>query len=474
MPSLVPPPRQILVVDDEPSLRQTLKILFRREGFDVVVAAGRAAAEEALQQSPQPFPLVLCDLSMPDGSGLDVLASAKKRSATTEVIIITAHSNIDNAIAAMRAGAYDFVTKPFQSAELVALVGKALEKNALGQENLRLRSQVGRRRAPAVLGKSRAMHDVLELAERIAGTRTTVLISGESGTGKERIARAVHEMSDRSKGPFHVVNCGALPENLMESELFGHEKGAFTGAASRNEGLFRAASGGTLLLDEIGELPLPLQVKLLRALQERAVRPVGAAREISVDVRILAATNRDIEEDVAQGNFRQDLYYRLNVIRIVLPPLRERREDIPPLVEHFLARFSSEMGKNVAGLTADALRALSNYPFPGNVRELENVVERAVALARGRVIGLGDLPAEVSGAAAGPTQTLLTLPEEGLNLDDVLAEAERRLLLESLERSGGVRKNAAKLLGISFRSLRYRLKKHELGDDEEGEPLSET
>jgi two-component system response regulator PilR (NtrC family) len=287
-----------------------------------------------------------------------------------------------------------------------------------------------------------------------------VFITGESGTGKERIARYVHERSDRKDKPFLVVNCGALPEALMESELFGHEKGAFTGASTSQAGLFRSADGGTLFLDEVGELPLNLQVKLLRALQEKAVRPVGAPREVAVDVRVLAATNLDVEGAITEGTFRQDLYYRLNVIRVELPALRERVEDLAPLIERFLRQYSIEMGKEVVGLTPDALRALESYTFPGNVRELENIIERAVALSGARVLGLGELPPAVSGVAGGTGASLLELPETGCRLDDVMNEVERRFLLEALERAGGVRKAAARLLGITFRSLRYRLEKH--------------
>jgi len=473
MESLVPGPLKVLIVDDEPSIRQMLQIALKREGYDVVSVAGCRAAIEALGTSQQPFPVVLTDLSMPDGSGFDVLSAAKRRAAASEVILITAHSSVENAIAAMRGGAYDFVTKPFQPAEITALVQKALEKHDLTAENTRLRARIERTDVE-VLGRSPAMRAVLDLVDRIAATKTTVLITGESGTGKERVARAIHDRSDRRSGPFLVVNCGALPEALMESELFGHEKGAFTGAQSRHRGLFREADRGTLMLDEVGELPASLQVKLLRVLQERSVRAVGATQETTVDVRVLAATNRDIEAEVARGAFRQDLYYRLNVIRVGLPPLRDRREDIPLMAERFLRRFSSEMGKDVAGFSADALRALERYSYPGNVRELENVIERSVALAGARSIGLGDLPAEVAGAASAPAGEILTLPPEGANLDELLNEVERRLLLSAIDRTAGNRTAAAKLLGITFRSLRYRLSKHGLGGDDEvpseGEP----
>jgi two-component system response regulator PilR (NtrC family) len=469
MPSIVPPPLKLLIVEDEPSLRQMMEILFRRESYTVVSAPGYRAACEAIQGQPQPFPVVLTDLAMPDGSGLDLVSVAKGRSPATEVVLLTAHSTVENAILAMRSGAYDFVAKPFQPAELSALVAKALEKSALTSENLRLRAAVGAREGKDLVGRSPAFQSLIDVVERVAPTRSTVLITGESGTGKERVARAIHQRSERAAGPFLVVNCGALPEALMESELFGHEKGAFTGAERRRPGLFREAEGGTVMLDEIGELPAALQVKLLRALQERTVRPVGSAAEIPVDVRVLAATNRDVEADVEAGRFRQDLYYRLNVIRLNIPPLRERREDIPVLADLFLRRFAPEMAKDVVGFTPDALRAIERYAYPGNVRELENVVERAVALASSRVIGLGDLPPELSGSLGAPAETLLSLGPEGCDLEAVLHEAERRLLIAALERTGGVRTSAAKVLGVTFRSLRYRLAKHGLGSDDAAE-----
>jgi two-component system response regulator PilR (NtrC family) len=472
MASISIPPRdatRVLVVDDEPGLREMLSILLKREKLHVQTAAGFIQAREAIASAPFPFALVLTDLVMPDGSGLDLLTAAKQRDPATEVIVMTAHSTVDAAIDAMRRGAYDFVGKPFQTAELRLLVARALEKSAIVAENARLRARIAAEHPEdplEILGKSAPMRAIADLIRRVAETRTTVLVTGESGTGKERIARAIHATSDRAAKPFLVVNCGALPENLMESELFGHEKGAFTGAAGRHTGLFREADGGTLLLDEIGELPLALQVKLLRVLQERKVRPVGATAEIAVDVRLIAATNRDVEKDVAEGRFRQDLYYRLNVIRIHVPPLRVRSEDMPGLIEHFVQRFASEHGKQVRGLAPEALRAILAYPFPGNVRELENALERAVALSQGPTIALGDLPPSLAGSTAAPGPALLTLPEEGCALDAVMAEAERRLILQALERTSGVRTQAAKILGVTFRSLRYRLRK--LGLEAEG------
>jgi two-component system response regulator PilR (NtrC family) len=471
----VPPsPTRVLVVDDEPGLRYVLEVTFRRQGHEVIAVPGVRAAIEALRQNPQPFPLVLTDLVMPDGSGIDVLSAAKQRSEATEVIVMTAHSTVEAAIDAMRKGAYDFVTKPFSPAEIFAIAEKALEKSSIVIENQRLKAHLERFEPDAreQLGVSAAMERVAALIDKIAPMRTTVLITGESGTGKERVARLLHEKSDRAQKPFVVVNCGALPEALMESELFGHEKGAYTGAAGRSLGLFREAEGGTLLLDEVGELPPSLQVKLLRVLQERKVRAVGGQAEVAVDARVLAATNRDVEADVREGRFRQDLYYRLNVIRIELPPLRAREGDVPRLAERFMRRFAAELGKEVRGLTPDALRALDAYAFPGNVRELENMMERAVALAAGPAIGLGDLPVVVAGLPASAAPLLAELPAEGCNLDDVLNEVERRLILQALSRTGGVRKAAAQLLGVTFRSLRYRLAKQALtpeGPDGEDE-----
>ena len=463
---------RILVVDDEPGLRDMLAILFRREGMDVTLAPGFASGRDALAKAADPFAVVLTDLLMPDGSGMDLLSLAKQRSAKTEIIMMTAHGGIETAIEAMRRGAYDFVAKPFATTELRALVQKALEKRAIVDENERLRAQLIRDRGRDLVGPSDAMRRIFDLVQRIASARTTVLITGESGTGKERIARAIHDGGDRSDKPFLVVNCGAIPETLMEAELFGHERGAFTGAVSSRAGIFREAEAGTVLLDEIGELPPSLQVKLLRVIQERKVRAVGASSEVSVDVRVLAATNRPVEEDVRSGRFRQDLYYRLNVIRIEVPPLRERREDIRPLAEYFLALCAADQNKSIRGLAPDALRALEGYPFPGNARELENVIERAVALAAGQTIGLGDLPREVSGTASQPTPSLVGLPEDGCNLDEVVGEVERRLILQALERSSGVRSQAARLLGVTLRSLRYRLQKHSLSDPSDDAPES--
>lgn len=462
------PSAPILVVDDEPSMREVLSIFLKRKGYDVQLAPGSVAALEAIRNSPVPYGVVLTDLMMPDGSGLDLLSEIRTQEGGTEVIVMTAHSTIETALEAMRRGAYDFIQKPFSNAELKALIDKALEKRALARENVRLKARIDRAQPlQGLIGQSPPMRALGDMILRIAPTRSTVLITGESGTGKERVARSVHDASDRRAAPFLVVNCGAFPEALIEAELFGYEKGAFTGATHRHAGIFREAEGGTVFLDEVGELPLPMQVKLLRVLQERKVRGIGEAQETSVDVRVLAATNKNVEEEVKAGRFRQDLYYRLNVIRLEVPPLRERREDVPELLAYFLRRGSREHGKDVRTFSADALRALDAHPFPGNVRELENLVERAVALALGHQIGLGDLPREIAGATANPTPALTELAEDGCKLDDVIAEVERRLILQALARTGGVRTAAAKLLGITFRSFRYRLHKLGLSDDEE-------
>jgi two-component system response regulator PilR (NtrC family) len=392
---------------------------------------------------------------------MEVLSAARARDDSLQVVMITAYGGSEQAVEAMRRGAYDFIQKPFRNHELLALLEKALEKRQIVGENRALRATVeGSYRSGDLVGKSHAMRRVMELVGRVAAARTSVLITGESGTGKEMVARALHEQSDRAAGPFVVVNCGALPEALMESELFGHERGAFTGASTRSEGVVRAADGGTLFLDEIGELPLELQVKLLRVLQERRVRPVGGSREVEVDIRVVAATNRDIEQEVSAGTFRQDLFYRLNVIRLHLPPLRERPEDIPLLAGHFVQKHAALARKRL-DLSPEALRWLVQQPFPGNVRELENAIGRAVTLAVGDRIAVDDVALGAPRQSAPSREVALG---EGFDIDAYLGEIERSLLLKALEQSKGVRTEAAKLLGTTFRSLRYRLAKYGLGD----------
>jgi len=384
-----------------------------------------------------------------------------------EIIVMTAYASAATALSAMKQGAYDYLTKPFKLDEIEAVIARALEKRALVAENLTLRDRVaGRARLGNLVGKSRAMQQLFELIGKIHSTRTSVLITGESGTGKELVARALHTEGSRGAQPFVAVNCGAIPEALMESELFGHKRGAFTGAIADKRGLFQEADTGTLFLDEIGELSLGLQVKLLRALQERKIKPVGETEESEVDVRVIAATNRDLEADVAAGSFRADLYYRLNVIEVRIPPLRHRREDIPLLAEHFVRRFSAEQRRS-AQLTPDAMRKLEAFDFPGNVRELENVIERAIALTSGPLIGASDLPDPKPTAKVAAGAVPSELPADGVDLDQLLGEFERTWVMRALDQTGGVRKHAATLLGISFRSLRYRLQKLGIdkGDD---------
>jgi two-component system response regulator PilR (NtrC family) len=458
---------RILVVDDERSMQEFLEIFLRREGCDVATT-GDVDAAVALLESDD-FDVVISDLQMPGKTGLDLLRAMRQLAPETLAIVITAYATTETAIAAMKEGAYDYVLKPFQVDEIRLVLEKALEKKLLDRENKRLRSELRSRvRSRALIGSSVAMQRVYELVAQVAETKTYVLIYGESGTGKELVARAVHEASDRRDRPFVAVNCGAIPENLLESELFGHVKGAFTGAVSNKDGLFETADGGTLFLDEIGELPQGLQVKLLRVLQEKTIRRVGGTSDRPVDVRIVAATNRRLEEEVEKGRFREDLYYRLNVIQIVLPPLRQRLEDVPLLVHHFVEKYARELGRPIEGASEQAMRHLLEYAYPGNVRELENVIERAVALSRGPWIEPEALPPTVLGQGDGPPTKGVALPSDGATLDDLVNDFERNLLLEALRRAGGIKKRAAKLLGVSFRSFRYRLQKLGL-DDPSGE-----
>ncbi len=382
---------RILVVDDERSMQEFLEIFFRSEGFEVVTAGDVGSAQLHLEGDE--FDVVISDIQMPDGSGLDLLRAVHDVSPETVVIMITAFANTETAIAAMKEGAYDYITKPFKVDEIRLVVEKGLEKKLLYSENRRLRSELrSQSRDRSIIGNSAAIQRVFELVSQVADSRANVLISGESGTGKEMVARAIHKGGERRDKPFVVVNCAAIPENLLESELFGHVKGAFTGAVQNKAGLFEMADGGTLFLDEVGELTPPLQVKLLRVIQEKTFRRVGGTSDQSADVRIVAATNRRLQEEVASDRFREDLYYRLNVIEIPLPPLRERRDDIALLVDHFVTKYANELGKQMTGCSDAAMQKLLEYRVPGNIRELENVIERAVALTREPVIGVESLP----------------------------------------------------------------------------------
>ena len=447
---------RILIVDDEPSMQEFLEILLQRDGHDTVCCHSAESALVALENDD--FDLVISDIRMGGMSGLDLLDRIIELYPETLVLVITAHGTTESAVEAMKRGAYDYVTKPFSVDEIRMVVQKALEKKNLSTENRLLRRQLSDRvNLPSLVGKSLSMASVSELIRQVADTKTNILITGESGTGKDLVARAIHALSERKSRPFVVVNCGAIPENLLESELFGHVKGAFTGAISQKMGLFEVADGGTLFLDEVGELPHALQVKLLRALQEKTFKRVGGTSDIHVDVRILSATNRELEEDVRTGRFREDLYYRLNVIEVKLPALRERPEDIPPLLQHFIERFASEQRKAIREASSEVLAAFEGYAFPGNVRELENLVERAVTLTSSERIEIDSLPESVF--RRGEPEVRSRIPEGGVDLESLLGDYERSLLREALERTGGVKKRAAALVGVSFRSFRYRLEK---------------
>ena len=462
---------RILVVDDEQGMRQMLDVFLEKNGYAVVVAS---SGEEGIRLlgSGKDFDLVITDLLMQKMGGIELLQEVKKIAGDTEVIVITAYGTTDTAVEAMKQGAYDYITKPFNLDEFRIVVEQAIERRRLKLENLALRERVeGRYSFRDIIGRSAAMQRVIDVCRKVADSKTTVLLSGESGTGKEMVARAIHFAGERASGPFIVVNCGALPETLMESELFGHVKGAFTGAVHANEGLFRAAHGGTIFLDEVGEIPLATQVKLLRALQEKKVRPVGGDDEIVVDVRVISATNKDLEVEVKAGLFRDDLYYRINVIRIPLPSLRERREDIPLLIDFFLRRFAREQGMEMKALEPQAFRTLMGYDFPGNVRELANIIERAVTLTSGPFIGLDLLALPLP--EAGPSETLIKLPPDGMALDEYLSRIERGIILQALEQTGWVKKKAADLLKTSFRSFRYKLEKLDIDKDVENHHLPE-
>jgi two-component system response regulator PilR (NtrC family) len=448
---------RVLIVDDEKSMREFLSIVLNKEGYTVTVASHGPEALSLIDK--EIYDLVISDIKMPGLSGLDLLKAVKAVSPSTVVLMMTAFASTETAVEAMREGAYDYLTKPFKIDEVKLLVKNALERKQLQDENTRLKQVVHDRASfEQIVGCSEKLSKVLDLVRKVADANSNVLISGESGTGKELVARAIHYNSRRRERPFVTVNCSALPEPLLESELFGHMKGAFTGAISNKEGLFEVANDGTIFLDEIGETPLGIQVKLLRVLQEKEFRRVGGTRDIKIDVRIVAATNRDLEKSIAEGRFREDLFYRLDVIPIHLPPLRERPEDIPLLVESFLQKFTQEMGKTIARLESEAVDLLCKQEWRGNVRELENVMERLVALAGTGTIG----PEQVRECLprSGDDPVSMALPPDGVDLEGMIASIERDFLLKALQRTHGVKKEAANLLGLDFRSFRYRLSKY--------------
>ncbi|OGL16969.1 MAG: Fis family transcriptional regulator [Candidatus Rokubacteria bacterium RIFCSPLOWO2_12_FULL_69_21] len=449
---------RVLVVDDERSMRELLAIMLRQAGHQVTLADGGEQALEALRGGS--FDLVITDLRMRRVDGLAVLRATKELSPHTVVLVVTAFASTETAVEAMKLGAYDYVTKPFKTDEIKLTIANALERKRLQDENVALKRQLRRERGFAnFIGKSPRMLEVFETIRKTADSLSTVLVTGESGTGKELVAQAIHQESPRRTGPFVSVNCGAIPETLMESELFGHLKGAFTGAVATTTGLFSAADGGSLFLDEITEVPQSVQVKLLRAIQEREIRRVGDTRDTRVDVRLIAASNRDVAKAVAEGSLREDLFYRLNVIPIHLPPLRERREDIPPLVAHFIQKISAELGKSVRGVTPEALAILEQHRWPGNIRELENVIERALVLGSGEMLEAGALPPDLQRPHDGP-DVPLEIPPDGLDLETTLDRIEHRYIQMALTRTGGVQTRAAELLRVSFRQFRYKLQKH--------------
>ncbi|MEO8378678.1 MAG: sigma-54 dependent transcriptional regulator [Acidobacteriota bacterium] len=449
----------LLIVDDEASLRDFLGIVFEGEGWHVESAPSVAEARGAiLRQEPD---VVLCDLMLPDGSGIDLIREVRAQNPAIVFVMITAHTSTRSAVEALKAGAVDYIAKPFDIEELKIVVRKAVERKELQDENLHLRTALEEKFTFAnILGKSAKMQEIFSIVQRIARTLSTVMISGESGTGKELIARAIHYNSDR-RGKFVSINCGALPETLLESELFGHERGAFTGAVRDKRGLFHEADRGTIFLDEIGETSTGMQIKLLRVLQDRVVRKVGSNVESTVDVRVIAATNRDLAESIREGTFREDLFYRINVIPITLPPLRHRREDIPLLVEHFIEKFCLRMGVPRKRISADAVRAIEKYHWPGNVRELENVVERMIALEASDVLTTKSLPEHMLLGGRVP-DAMYELPMEGISLQDHLEGIGKIFMLKALDRAGGVQTQAAELLRMSFRSFRYYAKKYDL------------
>ncbi|OFV94026.1 MAG: Fis family transcriptional regulator [Acidobacteria bacterium RIFCSPLOWO2_12_FULL_65_11] len=455
------PPR-ILVVDDEQSMRELLAIVLRREGYEVLLAESGRAAVALLER--EPVDLLISDIKMPDLSGVDVLRAAKKIDQDMLGIMITAFASTETAVEAMRLGACDYLSKPFDVDLLKMKVREKIENRQIRQENVLLKRTLGlTHQFSNIIGRSNAMLDVFKMIETVARTSSTILLTGESGTGKGLVAQAIHFHSLRRDKPMVSLNCGAVPETLLESELFGHMRGAFTGADTNKKGLLEVAEKGTIFLDEISEMSAVMQVKLLRVLQERRFRRVGGLEEQVADIRVIAATNQDLEKLVADGRFREDLYYRINVIPIALPPLRERREDIPLLADHFLAKYSEQMGKRVSSVSREAMDLLVGHDWPGNIRELENVIERAVALEATPTILPDSLPAGIRvdspSAAATPPDTL---PEAGFDLEAHVQKIESDCIAEALRRAGGVQVKAAELVGMSFRSFRYYVKKYNL------------
>ena len=467
------PKEKILIVDDEKSIRDFLEIMLKKEGYKV---ASASSGEEALKLVNQiNYDLVISDIRMKGMSGVELLKSIKEINPETVVLMVTAYASVDTAIDAMKAGAYDYIAKPFKIEEVKHIIRNALDRKRLETENILLKKELKSKYGFAnLIGTSQKMLEVYAIIKRVSDTKTNILITGESGTGKELVARAIHYEGSRKDKPFVPINCGAIPENLLESELFGHQKGAFTGAVANKSGLFEMANEGTIFLDEITEIPVQLQVKLLRVIQERNFRRVGSVEDISVDVRIIAASNKEIDKEVKEGRFREDLFYRLNVIPIHIPSLCERQEDIPLLSQHFLEKYCKELGKDIKKISGEAMEFLAKYPYPGNIRELENIIERAVALEPTDIILPESLPEyirKVEGGRLVVANTkesgkalshppLLEFHPFGLDFEKTVGDFEKAIVLKALENSNGVKKKAAEMLKISFRSFRYLLQKY--------------
>lgn len=474
---------RILVVDDERSMRDLLALMLSRGGYDVEVAESGVHARKRLEQEDG-FHLMISDISMPGMTGVELLRFARETVPEMSVILMTAYGSKETAIEALNEGAAYYVEKPFDLNEMKVVVRKTLEQRKLAYENRSLKTQnddlrhelAGTKPFSELIGRSACMAAIFELVERVAPTLSTITISGESGTGKELIARAVHAHSPRADQAFVSINCGALPDELLESELFGHLKGAFTSANADKKGLFEAANGGTIFLDEIGETTPATQIKLLRVLQERKIRPVGGTKEIPVDVRVITATNQDLAAMVEEKAFREDLYYRIQVIPIEMPSLRDKREDIPSLAEHFLRKCAERLGRDMVGISKEAMERLESYDWPGNVRQLENVLERAVTLESGTVIQPLSLPAEIRGASISAEGISVQLLSDGLDLELHLEEARQKYMFAALERCGGVQTRAAEMLGMTFRSFRYFAKKYGLttkNEESHGQEVSQ-
>jgi len=453
---------KILVADDEQSMREFLDIMLKKEGYKVSLASNGEEVVKLVDNDL--FDLVLLDIRMPKLDGISTLKKIKANTPETIVIMITAYASADTAIKAMKEGAYDYITKPFKVEEIKLIIKNALEKKNLQKENILLKQVVrDRYHFGNIIGQSPKMMVLYDLLEKVSPTKTNILIAGESGTGKELVAKAIHYNSPRKEKPFVTLNCGTIPESLIENELFGHMKGAFTDAIATQKGLFEVADEGTIFLDEISELPLLMQVKLLRVLQDKEFKRVGGTEDIRVDVRIISATNKDLEEGVKEKRFREDLFYRLNVIQIKLPPLRDRKEDIQILANHFLKKYSEELSKNILKISPEALQILLNYEYPGNVRELQNIIERAVALESSQELTAHNLISYLNEQPLlkkGPID--IEIPNEGIDLEKMVEDLERTLLLKALNKTKGIKKKAAELLHINFRSMRYRLEKYGL------------